>query len=151
MRHEHHGYGLFPGGDPRRFAPDAQDCSPEEIAKHKAACEAWDAAEKAGRTTEPVAGAVHGFIEGVGGFIACGVSGFGIGVYTNDCDDPDCVEAQAPLDPDDAYGAFERWWEFDAQVSQVVELPADESVKDKLREAFAAGFRAGRDASEESA
>lgn len=49
------------------------------------------------------------------------------------CGDDDC---------DDAYGAFEQWWDFDAQVTQVVDLPADESLKEKLREAFAAGFKA---------
>lgn len=32
-------YGLFSGGDPRLFQPDAEYCSPEELTRHKAACE----------------------------------------------------------------------------------------------------------------
>lgn len=35
-------YGYFLGGDPRNFTPDVECCTPEELAAHKAACEAWD-------------------------------------------------------------------------------------------------------------
>lgn len=38
-------YGLFPGGDPRDFLPDAEDCTPEEIAAWEAACAEWDRGE----------------------------------------------------------------------------------------------------------
>ena len=31
-------YGFFCGGDPRKFTPDYEDCSPEEIERWKAAC-----------------------------------------------------------------------------------------------------------------
>lgn len=31
-------YGYFAGGDPRRFHPDQEMSSPEEIARHKEAC-----------------------------------------------------------------------------------------------------------------
>lgn len=40
-----HGYGFFPGGDPRRFSPDG-DATEKEIANHKAACAAWDRGEQ---------------------------------------------------------------------------------------------------------
>lgn len=39
-------YGYFHGGDPRDFHPDPECCTPEEIAAHKAACEAWDRGER---------------------------------------------------------------------------------------------------------
>jgi hypothetical protein len=35
-------YGYFGGGDPRDFHPDHECCSPEEIKRHKEACEAAD-------------------------------------------------------------------------------------------------------------
>lgn len=66
-----HGYGFFPGGDPRSFSPDEESCTPEEIAAHKAACEAWDA----GTTLPAHAGCRVG-----GGIIVCG-SAFGVGSY----------------------------------------------------------------------
>lgn len=40
------GYGYFPGGDPRDFHPDHECCTPEEIAAHREACEAWDKGDK---------------------------------------------------------------------------------------------------------
>lgn len=39
-------YGHYCGGDPRRFSPDVEECSPEEIAAHRAACEAWERGER---------------------------------------------------------------------------------------------------------
>lgn len=39
-------YGFYSGGDPRRFHPSEEECSPEEIANHKAACEAWARGER---------------------------------------------------------------------------------------------------------
>lgn len=38
-------YGYYHGGDPRDFTPDEEVCTPEEIASHRAACEAWDRGE----------------------------------------------------------------------------------------------------------
>jgi len=40
------GYGYFPGGDPRDFFPDAECCSAEELAAHRAACDAWNRGER---------------------------------------------------------------------------------------------------------
>jgi hypothetical protein len=40
-------YGYFTGGDPRKFFPDAEDCTPEELANHKRACEEADRLEAA--------------------------------------------------------------------------------------------------------
>lgn len=39
-------YGHFAGGDPRRFHPDSECCTPEELAAHEAACAAWDRGEE---------------------------------------------------------------------------------------------------------
>lgn len=39
-------YGGYYGGDPRRFFPDHEACSAEEIAAHRAACAAWDRGER---------------------------------------------------------------------------------------------------------
>lgn len=38
-------YGGFYGGDPRKFHPDEEVCTPEEIANHKEACAKWDRGE----------------------------------------------------------------------------------------------------------
>ncbi len=40
------GYGFFCGGDPRKFTPDEEVCSEEEIAAHKKACAEWDAGDR---------------------------------------------------------------------------------------------------------
>jgi hypothetical protein len=39
-------YGHYTGGDPRLFSPAEDECTPEEIAAHKAACEAWERGER---------------------------------------------------------------------------------------------------------
>lgn len=39
-------YGHYHGGDPRLFEPSEDECSAEEIANHKAACEAWARGER---------------------------------------------------------------------------------------------------------
>jgi hypothetical protein len=36
------GYGFYRPENPHNFSPDAESCSDEEMANHKAACEAWD-------------------------------------------------------------------------------------------------------------
>jgi len=70
------GYGFFPGGDtdPRSFSPDGESCTAEEIAAHRAACEAWDRGE---RPTVPASGRIEG------NSLVCG-SRFGVGVYQID-------------------------------------------------------------------
>lgn len=138
MKHEHHDYGLFPGGDPRRFSPDVESNLPQEIEAHKRACAEWDAREARGEFNEPVKGAIA--VQGEGfSLIACGVSGFGMGSYSYDCDDPDCPDNGSPdIDPDDANAAFARWWDFDAQVV----LDGETADEARLRIAFLAGFRA---------
>jgi len=47
------GYGYFHGGDPRKFFPDGESCSEDEIKNHAAACALWDEAEKRGETPTP--------------------------------------------------------------------------------------------------
>jgi len=46
-------YGYFHGGDPRKFYPDYESCSLEELENHKRACDLWNAAEKAGNALPP--------------------------------------------------------------------------------------------------
>jgi hypothetical protein len=36
------GYGFYRPENPHDFSPDPESCSDEEMANHKAACEAWD-------------------------------------------------------------------------------------------------------------
>lgn len=77
MKRKEHGYGFFPGGDPRRFSPDLECCTEEEIASHKAACERWEA----GDATALPGSCIHG-----DGCIIT-LSGFGLGSYDYDADD----------------------------------------------------------------
>lgn len=71
------GYGYFCGGDPRKFHPDHECCTPEEIAAHKAACEAWNRGEKVGPAMRS-----HWITDGEGKVIAhCSGSSYGIGTY----------------------------------------------------------------------
>ena len=70
------GYGMFPGGDPRNFSPDPEN-TPEEIAKHKAACGAWEKGE--GKDEGSACKKIEGENGECLGFI-CG-NGFGTGVY----------------------------------------------------------------------
>jgi len=46
-------YGFYTGGDPRKFFPDQEDCTPTEIENHRTACRLWDEAEARGETPEP--------------------------------------------------------------------------------------------------
>jgi hypothetical protein len=70
-------YGYFTGGDPRQFHPDAEECSPEELANHKRACEEANALES-GRNLE----CPSGWITWEGGGIHVLNAPFGIGVGT---------------------------------------------------------------------
>lgn len=36
------GYGFYRPENPHNFSPDPESCSDEEMANHRAACEAWD-------------------------------------------------------------------------------------------------------------
>lgn len=46
-------YGGYYGGDPRKFFPDHECCSPYELAAHKAACDAWDRGDQIDVRTRP--------------------------------------------------------------------------------------------------
>lgn len=90
MKHEHSGYGFFPGGDPRRFTPDSEESGTmqDERAAWEAACAKWNEAEKAAvQLTAEEGSCLH-----LPGLIITR-SGFGLGVYTYECDDPSCAEA----------------------------------------------------------
>ena len=66
-------YGSFHGGDPRRFKPEEEECSPEEIAAWKAACAEWDE----GRGVDRGPGCLT-----FGDGSAVTGTGFGVGVTT---------------------------------------------------------------------
>lgn len=99
-----HGYGYFPGGDPRSFDPDPECSTEEERAAHKAACEAWERGERP-------EGPRHVFCSpeeaaeklAAGGFDAATIghegarlqpSGFGLGTYHMHDEEADDVLAQ---------------------------------------------------------
>ena len=52
---QHCGYGLFNGGDPRRFFPDRTECSQQELDNHSVACDFWNEAARRGEIPEPKA------------------------------------------------------------------------------------------------
>lgn len=83
MRQKQHGYGFFPGGDPRDFTPDPECCSKKEIEAWKEACASWDRGEKV------VCEGSHRWITDKDGNVigTATVSSFGIGVYTYEYDD----------------------------------------------------------------
>ncbi len=74
--HVEMGYGYFCGGDPRKFFPDAESCSPEELANHKAACEMAEKLEKERDLPCP-----SGWIQVPGGCAHILIAPFGIGAY----------------------------------------------------------------------
>lgn len=85
-------YGFFPGGstDPRTFKPDVESCRPDELAAHKAACEAWDRGER------PVRFEVSGRVSD--GAIRCG-SAYGVGTYEVDMPDEEPEPGAEEEDP----------------------------------------------------
>lgn len=81
-------YGFFTGGDPRMFSPDEQDCTPEEIAAHKAACDLWDKADAEGRSMNPEEPAGKWLLSDEGQKLAHILTArFGIGVQRYPTDD----------------------------------------------------------------
>lgn len=76
-------YGYFPGGpyDPRKFTPDRQVNTPEEIAEWERLCALWNAG---GASVTPQSGTIRE----MGGHmvIACG-SSLGMGTYEVDVDE----------------------------------------------------------------
>lgn len=65
-------YGPFPGGDPRRFEPDSECCSSEEVQRWKEECAAWDRGE--GQDRGPGCATIGD------GSVWTG-TGFGVGTY----------------------------------------------------------------------
>jgi hypothetical protein len=98
---EEHGYGFFPGGDPRLFRPDEEGQRSEEAEAHRRACEAWDRGEHESRSD-----CAHG-----PGFVVTTCQ-FGLGSYTY-------AEEMWPWEwlrwvawPHYIYGPIYRWWIF---------------------------------------
>ena len=76
------GYGYSATEDPHDFTPDPECCTAEEIARHKAACDAWDRGEHI-----PVCmsdGSTSGTIikrDDGSAVVHCHRAGWGIGTY----------------------------------------------------------------------
>jgi hypothetical protein len=83
-------YGFFPGGDPRKFRPDVDSCTPEEIEAHRVACERanWADAYRHGKGSNAAANLEcpsHHLYDTDGAW--CGhvtIAPFGIGSYEYD-------------------------------------------------------------------
>jgi hypothetical protein len=73
------GYGYFHGGDPRKFYPDFEDCSPDEIKRWKAACREADRLEAKRHLPCPSGWERHG-----DSVIHVLRAPFGIGTYTTE-------------------------------------------------------------------
>jgi hypothetical protein len=43
-------YGFYHGGDPRKFYPDPECCTADELKRHETACKLWNEAEARGET-----------------------------------------------------------------------------------------------------
>lgn len=102
-------YGLFPGGDPRRFSPDEESCTPEEIARWEAACAAANQAEAEGREIDYLAPGCLTLGDGS----AWDGTGLGIGVYTYTPSPEPVEEARqdTPASPEEWVRAphLDRW------------------------------------------
>ena len=85
-----HGYGFFHGGDPRKFWPDHECCTPKEIENHKAACKLWDEAEARGEMPTPEANPSGWLHDDKGNIIGHVLrSPYGIGTYEFEVEDGD--------------------------------------------------------------
>lgn len=81
-------YGFYHGGDPRKFHPDHECCSPEEIDRHRRSCALWDEAESRGEIPTPEK-CESGWIYDADGKPVMHVlkSSYGIGTYEYESDD----------------------------------------------------------------
>lgn len=73
------GYGFFPGGDPRKFKPDEELCTEDEMKSWAVACAQWEIGNEV---------AVGSSCIVAGGMIVT-ISTLGIGTYEFEWDDPD--------------------------------------------------------------
>lgn len=71
------GYGFFPGGDPRKFTPDDECNTAEELAAWELACAEWDK----GNEVRPM----HGCVLADGRIV--NLSTFGLGSYVYEWDE----------------------------------------------------------------
>lgn len=74
-----YGYGFFPGGDPRKFQPDEESNTEEELEAWRLACAEWDKGNQVdiGGSCVLINGMIFTF------------SGYGLGSYEYDIDEPD--------------------------------------------------------------
>lgn len=96
-------YGFFCGGDPRKFHPDYEECSQDEIARWKAACKEADELESKRWLPCP-----SGWVRMADGTI-CHIlrAPFGIGTYTVEY--PSTFEAvEKDYDPDQMEMEFDE-------------------------------------------
>ena len=83
MTHRESTYGYYLGGDPRKFTPDEECNTPEEIEAWKAACEAWERGEK----VDP--GGACQWVPGLG-HVTVTRYGLGITEFEEECEGPGC-------------------------------------------------------------
>jgi hypothetical protein len=83
-------YGYFPGGDPRDFTPDEESIRPEEAARYKSDCEAWERGDHIDRGGPHLPLTVDGMTWHVT------VAHYGLGTYTYRC--PDTLRLAQDLD-----------------------------------------------------
>jgi hypothetical protein len=69
-------YGFYHGQDPRTFSPDGESCTPEELARHKEACDALNR----GETIAPDSSGCHHAEIGGNSAILCSTT-MGVGAY----------------------------------------------------------------------
>lgn len=89
-------YGAYHGGDPRNFHPDFECSTEMEREAHRRACVIFEAH---GTLPEPS----HEHVTDDLGRLLMHISHgrFGLGVYTMDCGDPECMDSDA-YDPEEA-------------------------------------------------
>lgn len=84
------GYGFFIGGDPRRFSPDEESSTSEEIAAWKAACAEAEADEKARDLASPCGPEI---VEHEGRNVPAFVDRAPFGLGTYECGDEEAAAA----------------------------------------------------------
>jgi hypothetical protein len=115
-------YGFFHGGDPREFSPDDECCSPDEIRRHKAACDLWNEAERKGITPTPEACPSGWEMAPDGTQVHVLRAPYGIGTYTVEFGDDDFGDEDAEPRIDPLPGQRSFWFPVVTKVKRIREL-----------------------------
>ena len=107
------GYGFFSGGDPRKFSPDHESCTPQEIENHRKACELANQLDREGK---PVDWKCPSGIEKWGDVVVHVLrTPFGVGVYVAEFEQffEPADEWRETSDEDDEYLDSDEDWDDD--------------------------------------